>query len=80
VVEKVNGQPIGRLSELRDALQKPINGFHVIEFALGDSLQRIVLAAGDPEKEANRRVLERYGIAESFRLLPEAGERPDRLR
>jgi len=80
VVEKVNGQPIGRLSELRDALQKPVNGFHVIEFALGDSLQRIVLAAGDPEKEANRRVLERYGIAESFRLLPEAGERPDRLR
>ena len=73
VVERVNGQRIRRLGDLREALLRPRNGFHVIEFAPGDSLQRIVVAAGEPERDATRRVLERYGIAESFRLLPESG-------
>jgi len=78
-LEKVNGRPIRRLVELREAFQKPRDGFHVIEFAAGDALQRIVVAAGDPERDATRRVLERYGIAESYRVTPEAGKQADRL-
>jgi hypothetical protein len=65
-VDKVNGQHISRLSELRQALDKPINGFHVIELVQSDSLRRIVLAAGDNEKEATSRVLKRYGIDEPY--------------
>jgi hypothetical protein len=65
-VDKVNGQHISRLSELRQALDKPINGFHVIELVQSDSLRRIVLAAGDSEKEATTRVLKRYGIDEPY--------------
>jgi len=79
VLEKVNGRPIRRLVELREAFQKPRDGFHVIEFAAGDALQRIVVAAGDPERDATRRVLERYGIAESYRVMPETGKQADRL-
>ena len=33
-VERVNGQPIYRLEDLAKAIEKPINGFHKIEFDL----------------------------------------------
>ena len=68
VLEKVNGQPVHRLSELQPALAKAENGFHVIEFAQGDSLRRLVLEAGDAETEATKRVLKRYGISSELRL------------
>jgi len=61
VVDKVNGQKISRLPELREALRKPINGFHQIQFMESDSLRRLVLAA-DEQEQATRRVLQRYGI------------------
>jgi len=68
VVDKVNGQPVHYLPELQAALQNATNGVHVIEFAKGDSLRRMVLAAGDTEHEATARVLKRYGIADGFRF------------
>ncbi len=71
VVDKVNGQSISGLAELRQALQKPVDGFHMIEFVPSDSLRRLVLAAGAPEEEATARVLQRYGIHEAFRFAPE---------
>ena len=66
VVDKVNGQRISRLAELRQALDKPVDGFHVIELVQSDSLRRIVLTAGENEKEATARVLKRYGIDEPY--------------
>lgn len=66
VVDRVNGKPISRLSELRQALDNPVNGFHVIELVQSDSLRRIVLAAGESEKEATTRILQRYGIEEPY--------------
>jgi hypothetical protein len=68
VLEKVNGQPVHRLSELRDALQKPTGEFHTFEFAKGETLQRIVLAAGAEESTATERVLKRYGISDPSRF------------
>jgi hypothetical protein len=68
VVDKVNGQPISRLTQLRDALQKPLDGYHVIEFTRGDNLHRLVLAAGDAEREATTRVLRQYSIPSAARL------------
>ena len=64
VLTKVNGQRVNRLPELRTALAKPINGFHILEFTQGESLRRIVLRAGDAEQEATARVLKRYGITD----------------
>ena len=50
VVEKVNGQKVNYLSDLQQALKKPLNGFHLFEFMKGDTLQRMVLdAAMTPE-------------------------------
>lgn len=72
VVDKVNGEPISRLADLRRALDKPINGYHVIELVQSDSLRRIVLAAGDSEKEATSRVLQRYGIEEAYHFANKA--------
>jgi hypothetical protein len=66
VVDKINGQRISRLDQVREALEKPVNGFHIIELAQSDSLRRIVIAAGDTEKQATARVLQRYGIDEPF--------------
>jgi hypothetical protein len=71
VINKVDGQRVNRLPELRDALQKSQNGFHVIEFAQGETLQRMVLEAGDSEKEATTRILKRYGISEPFHFANE---------
>jgi hypothetical protein len=68
VVNKVNGQRVNRLPELRDALQKATGGFHVIEFVKGDSLQRVVLGAAGADQEATTRVLKRYGITDPFRF------------
>lgn len=72
VVDKVNGQSISRLSELREAFQKPVNGFHIIELMKSDSLRRIVLAAGAGEQEATDRVLQRYGISKPFNVGKQA--------
>jgi hypothetical protein len=66
VLDKVNGQRISRLTELREALKKPVNGFHIIEFVQSDSLQRIVLAAGESEQTATTRVLRQYNISQPF--------------
>jgi len=65
VLDKVNGQSISRLSDLRAALEKPADGFHIIEFMRSDSLRRMVIAAGEDEASATARVLKRYGIAEA---------------
>jgi hypothetical protein len=68
VVDKVNGQPVHYLAELQEALQRAKDGYHVLEFAKGDGLRRMVLAAGDTEHEATARVLKRYGITDGFRF------------
>jgi PDZ domain len=72
VVDKVNGRPISRLAELREALDKPVKGFHIIELVQSDSLRRIVLSAGESEKEATARILKRYGIDEPFHFAAKA--------
>ena len=71
VVDKVNGRRVSRLPELRAALDKPINGFHIIEFVQSDSLRKMVLQAGEPEHDATTRVLKRYGINEPLHFAPE---------
>jgi len=69
VLERLNGQKVSYLSDLQKALLSPVNGFHVLEFLKGDSLQRIVLDA-TAQEEATKRVLERYGIEKVFVINP----------
>lgn len=72
VLDKVNGQSISRLSDLREALQKPVEGYHILDCMQTDSLRRVVLAAGAPELDATTRVLKRYGIAENCRIVKQS--------
>jgi len=66
VVDKVNGQAVSRLDQIREALKKPVDGFHIIDFVQTDSLKRLVVDAGDAEQQATERVLKRYSINEPF--------------
>jgi hypothetical protein len=76
VLDEVNGQKISRLSQLREALQKPVNGFHILQFAQSDTARRIVLSAED-QAQATQRVLQRYGIAQdSFIAAPPSAANP----
>ena len=65
VVDRVNGQKISRLPELREALTKPVNGFHIVEFMQSDSLRRLVLDANQ-EPAATQRVLQQFRITKEF--------------
>jgi hypothetical protein len=76
VLDKVNQQPIRSLSDLRTALQKPLDGYHIVDCIQSDSLRRIVLAAGKAEQESTGRVLKRYGITDSCRLCGDKSDEP----
>jgi hypothetical protein len=65
-VDKVNGQKVSGLPELRQALEKPVGNYHIIELVQSDSLKKLVLAAGKPEQEATDRVLKRFGIPHPY--------------
>ncbi len=69
-VAKVNDQRVTSLADLQVALQKPKDGFHVIDFVPNETLQRIVIAAGATEQAANRRILERFGISAAVQITP----------
>lgn len=70
IVEKVNGRRVTKLTDLPDAFKNPVGDYHVIEFKQGNELRKIVVAAGEMERDATRRVLERYGIDKEFRFIP----------
>jgi hypothetical protein len=61
IVESVNGVPVRNVADVRAALDKPENGFHVIRFLPGQGTQRIVLDAAEV-KEADARIRSQYGI------------------
>jgi hypothetical protein len=67
-VRTVNGQRVNTLGELQQALQKPQDGFHVIDFVPNESVQRVVLAAGDAERAATDRILKRFGITDAAQI------------
>jgi hypothetical protein len=77
VLEKVNGQKIGQLKDISAALQKPVDGFHVIEFVKSDSMRRMVLDAAETDT-ATARVLERYGIQKDRRINTAEGNSADK--
>ena len=61
VIEKANGNLISTLEDLAQALDKPKDGFHILEFKKGSSLGKIILDAEKLE-QANDRIVQRYGI------------------
>jgi len=74
VVDKVNDRRVTSLTELKEAFQQPKGEFHVIDFTPNESLQRIVLAAGEAERTATARVLERFGISAAGQITPKRAE------
>jgi hypothetical protein len=67
VIQQFNGQRINRLTDIAEAMKKPVDGSHILEFGPSDIVRRVVLDASQTDS-ATRRVLERYGI-ENDRML-----------
>jgi hypothetical protein len=65
ILDRVNGQAISRLSELKQALQQSGDGFHTFEFMKGDTLRKMVINAAEAE-QATKRVLQLYGIEKEY--------------
>ena len=61
IIDKLNGRKVRTLQDLIAAKEVPKDGFHLLEFREGDSLQRMILDAGETDA-ATERVLQRYGI------------------
>lgn len=78
-LDKVNGQPISRLSELAAALRQPKDGYHFLEFGAGESLRRMVIDAAEAEA-ATRRVMQQYRLDKDRFLASEQTAGPARER
>ncbi len=65
VLVSVNGRPVGKISDVAEALDHPERGFH--RFTFEEFGREIVFRAADLE-EADRRIAEQYGIPELRRL------------
>lgn len=61
MVERVNGQTVGSLADLRRAFASPLGGFHVVDFAPGQGVARAVLDAEDAGAAAAR-LRAAYGV------------------
>lgn len=68
VLDAVNQRPCSTLDDLVEALEHPVGDVHLIEFAKGADLRKIVVAANGLEA-ATQRVLDRYGIPSASRRL-----------
>jgi hypothetical protein len=63
VVDKINGQRISRIEQLKEAFSDPEGDFHLVEFEQGEPVERIILDA-NRLGAATQRVMLRYGLSE----------------
>jgi hypothetical protein len=61
VVTEVNGVKIGKMTDLVEALKKPVNGFDVFRFAPGESTEMAVLDASQID-QTNQEIMTRFHI------------------
>ena len=62
LVDKVNGRTVTSMAALREALETPQDGFHIVEFASGQPAVRVVLDAA-AAAAAETGIRERYGLS-----------------
>lgn len=60
-VDKINGQRIETLADVRTALEAPQEGFHVVRFMPNSGVQKVILDA-EVLEVADERILRKYGI------------------
>jgi S1-C subfamily serine protease len=69
IVERVNGQAVSSLAELRAAFATPPGRFHVVDLAPGQDAARLVLDA-EEARAAAARVAAAYGVAKLDSAAP----------
>jgi hypothetical protein len=60
-VNKVNDRRVNTLNDLTDALNHPVDGFHVVELITSDTVHQLVLDANQASQASNR-IRQRYGL------------------
>jgi hypothetical protein len=65
VVHQVNGRRIVDLPGLKEALELPVEGFHLIEFLPGEAVTKLVLDA-QRLKDATQRVMFKYRLPTDY--------------
>lgn len=71
VVHQVNGRRIVDLPGLKEALELPVEGFHLIEFLPGEAVTKLVLDA-QRLKDATQRVMFKYRLPTDY-VVGESG-------
>jgi hypothetical protein len=61
IVDRVNGRPVSRLDDLRQAFASPQGAFHVVDLAAGQAAARVVLDA-EEARAAAARITRAYGV------------------
>jgi hypothetical protein len=61
MVDRVNGQAVGSLADLRKAFASPLGGFQVVDFVAGQGAARLVLDAEEADSAAAR-LRQAYGV------------------
>ncbi len=61
IVQKVNGQRVGSLQQLRKALESPPGPYHVVELLPGQSARRVVIGV-EEARAAVARLHQAYGV------------------
>jgi hypothetical protein len=74
IVIRANGRPVVTLTDFREALQNPIDGFDVVEFMPGQGRAKLVFKA-DTLAVANQRIRERYEIPRPLSPVPAQASR-----
>lgn len=74
VVDRINGKKVETLRDVREALQSPKDGIHLIEFLHSREVSRMVLDAALMDR-ATREVMQLYQIQESSYISGEDAQR-----
>ncbi|MEE8435255.1 MAG: hypothetical protein V3S64_10755 [bacterium] len=66
ILKSLNGKPIKTLADFRGAMNRPVNGYHILQLLPGPGRGRLVFRAGEMQA-VNTRIRDRYGIPEKKR-------------
>jgi hypothetical protein len=66
ILKTLNGKPVKTLADFRGAINRPVNGYHILQLLPGPGRGRLVFRAGEMQA-VNARIRSRYGIPEKKR-------------
>jgi len=66
ILKTFNGKPVNTLADFRKAMDRPLNGYHILKLLPGQGRGRLIFRAGEMQA-VKARIRDRYGIPEKKR-------------